>query len=155
MHTACTPPNLPLKRPSAAVLCSHRYYEPLAAVAPLEEVLAGPPLRKLLFMTHPEAVEGHLKPHWSSALEGSEAEMMQAVPDMLGGLAWQSDAGRVGLAGLEVQQGAGAAERRACMHTIVASPALDSDGVAAGRGAAQLAVCCAAPALTPASSSPF
>lgn len=52
---------------------------------PLEEVLAGPPLRKLLFMTNPDAVEGHLKPHWSAALQGSEAETMQAVPDMLGG----------------------------------------------------------------------
>lgn len=54
-------------------------------MAPLEQVLAGPPLRKLLFMTHPEAVEDHLKPHWSAALRGTEAETMQAVPDMLGG----------------------------------------------------------------------
>lgn len=69
--------------PPAPPCC--RYYEPLAAVAPLEQVLAGPPLRKLLFMTHPEAVEDHLKPHWSAALRGTEAETMQAVPDMLGG----------------------------------------------------------------------
>jgi hypothetical protein len=63
---------------------SRRYYEPLAAVATIEEVLAGPALRKLLFMTRPELVEGHLKPHWSAALEGTEAQTMQAVPDMLG-----------------------------------------------------------------------
>ncbi|PSC68822.1 Haloacid dehalogenase-like hydrolase family isoform 2 [Micractinium conductrix] len=61
----------------------HRYYEPLAAVTPLAEVLAGPPLRKLLFMTSPAKVEGHLKPHWEAALAGSDAETMQAVPDML------------------------------------------------------------------------
>lgn len=62
----------------------HRYYEPLARVAgSLEEVLCGPPLRKLLFMTHPRVVDGQLKPHWSSALEGTAAETMQAVPEML------------------------------------------------------------------------
>jgi hypothetical protein len=47
-------------------------------------VLAGPPLRKLLFMTDPEQVEAHLKPHWQAALTGTGAETMQAVPDMLG-----------------------------------------------------------------------
>lgn len=67
-------PPLPLLR---------RYYEPLAAVATLEEVLRGPALRKLLFMTRPEVVDGHLKPHWAAALEGTEAETMQAVPNML------------------------------------------------------------------------
>lgn len=42
-----------------------RYYEPLAQVAgSVEEVLAGPPLRKLLFMTEPHLVDNHLKPHW-------------------------------------------------------------------------------------------
>lgn len=61
----------------------HRYYEPLASVSSLDEVLQGPALRKLLFMTRPEVVDSHLKPHWSQALEGVEAETMQAVPDML------------------------------------------------------------------------
>ena len=54
-------------------------------MATIEEVLAGPALRKLLFMTSPQAVESHLKPHWQAALAGTAAETMQAVPDMLGG----------------------------------------------------------------------
>lgn len=37
--------------PGPASCPPDRYYEPLADVAPLEEVLAGPALRKLLFMT--------------------------------------------------------------------------------------------------------
>ena len=61
-----------------------RYYEPLAAVAPsVDQVVAGPVMRKLLFMTSPEVVERTLKPHWAVALAGTAAEMMQAVPDML------------------------------------------------------------------------
>lgn len=61
----------------------HRYYEPLAQVTSIEQVLAGPALRKLLFMTSAEAVDNHLAPHWRAALEGTGAETMQAVPDML------------------------------------------------------------------------
>ena len=42
-----------------------RYYEPLAQVVPcVDDVLSGPPLRKLLFMTQPHVVDSHLKPHW-------------------------------------------------------------------------------------------
>ncbi|KAL4430812.1 hypothetical protein ABPG75_006068 [Micractinium tetrahymenae] len=134
----------------------HRYYEPLAAVAPLEEVLAGPPLRKLLFMTHPEAVEAHLKPHWSAALEGSEAETMQAVPDMLevvpsGWDKWRAvehlledlgvpasdlvaigdggnDLGLVSGAGVGVAMGNAVAEVKAAARLVVADN--DSGGVA-------------------------
>lgn len=42
-----------------------RYYEPLSVVPPtLEALLAGPPVKKLLFMTDPSVVESQLKPHW-------------------------------------------------------------------------------------------
>lgn len=47
-------------------------------VPSLEDVLAGPPLRKLLFMTQPHVVDGKLKTHWGRALEGTAAETMQA-----------------------------------------------------------------------------
>ncbi|KAL4419005.1 hypothetical protein ABPG77_000870 [Micractinium sp. CCAP 211/92] len=134
----------------------HRYYEPLAAVLPLEEVLAGPPLRKLLFMTDPDAVEGHLKPHWSAALQGSEAETMQAVPDMLevvpsGWDKWRAvqhlledlgvpasdlvaigdgsnDLGLVAGAGVGVAMGNAVADVKAAARLVVADN--DSDGVA-------------------------
>lgn len=62
-------------------------------MASIDEVMRGPPLRKLLFMTRAEVVDGHLKPHWRAALEGTEAETMQAVPDMLGGWAGGRQAG--------------------------------------------------------------
>ncbi|GAB4817962.1 hypothetical protein N2152v2_005008 [Parachlorella kessleri] len=62
----------------------HRYYEPLAQVVPsVDDVLQGPPLRKLLFMTQPHVVDTHLKPHWEGRLAGSGAQPMQAVADML------------------------------------------------------------------------
>lgn len=65
-------------------LLHDRYYEPLAEVAPsAAAAAAGPPFRKLLFMTTPEAVAQRLKPHWEAALAGSGAALMQAVPDML------------------------------------------------------------------------
>ncbi|EIE27200.1 HAD-like protein [Coccomyxa subellipsoidea C-169] len=60
------------------------YYEPLARVASsLDEILAGPPVKKLLFMTDPSIVDRQLRPHWEAALEGRGAEVMQAVPTML------------------------------------------------------------------------
>ena len=62
-----------------------RYYEPLASVVGVDEVLRGAPLRKLLFMTSADRVDAQLRPHWEAALAGSAAETMQAVPDMLGG----------------------------------------------------------------------
>lgn len=40
-------------------------------------------MRKLLFMTNPVRIEGLLKPHWSAALQGQAAELLQAVPNML------------------------------------------------------------------------
>lgn len=36
----------------------------------VEHVVAGPPLRKLLFMTEPHVVDRHLKPHWEVSLKG-------------------------------------------------------------------------------------
>lgn len=42
-----------------------RYFEPLSIVPPtLEAMLAGPPVKKLLFMTDPSVVDSQLKPHW-------------------------------------------------------------------------------------------
>jgi hypothetical protein len=42
-----------------------RYFEPLSVVPPtLEALLAGPPVKKLLFMTEPSIVDSQLKPHW-------------------------------------------------------------------------------------------
>lgn len=42
-----------------------RYYEPRAReAASLQEVLAGPPLKKLLFMTDPGVIDSMLKPFW-------------------------------------------------------------------------------------------
>ena len=42
-----------------------RYYEPLARIAPsLEEILQGPPVKKLLFMTDPAIIDDHLKSLW-------------------------------------------------------------------------------------------
>ena len=71
-------------RPLPPPRSHHRYYEPLAeVVASAAAVAAGPPLHKVLFMTSVEAVEARLKPHWRAALEGTSAELMQAVPDML------------------------------------------------------------------------
>ncbi|BDA50944.1 probable endoribonuclease YbeY at N-terminal half [Coccomyxa sp. Obi] len=62
----------------------HTYYEPLARVASsVEEILEGPPAKKLLFMTDSSIVDGQLRPHWTAALEGKGAEVMQAVPTML------------------------------------------------------------------------
>ena len=46
----------------------------------LDALLAGPPVRKLLFMTRPEVVDGVLKPHWGTALEGSGARAIQVRP---------------------------------------------------------------------------
>lgn len=41
------------------------YYEPLARVAKtLEEIINGPPVKKLLFMTEPGVVDTQLKPDW-------------------------------------------------------------------------------------------
>lgn len=66
-----------------------RYYEPLASVAPgVEDLLSGPPVRKLLFMSNDAGlIRSNVLPHWSSAFasrpELAGAELMQAVPTML------------------------------------------------------------------------
>ena len=44
-----------------------RYYEPLARIAPsLEDILQGPPVKKLLFMTDPAVINSDLKPQWQA-----------------------------------------------------------------------------------------
>jgi Cof subfamily protein (haloacid dehalogenase superfamily) len=61
-----------------------RYYEPLAQeCSSIEQLLSGPSVRKLLFMTDPSVVDGLLKPYWGAALQGEAAEVLQAVPNML------------------------------------------------------------------------
>lgn len=58
------------------------YHEPRPTALSLDQILAGPPVRKLLFMTTPETLTTSLAPFWREAL-GSRAQLMQAVPDML------------------------------------------------------------------------
>jgi len=42
------------------------YYEPLArVVSSLEDIVEGPPVKKLLFMIDPTIVDGQLRPHWT------------------------------------------------------------------------------------------
>lgn len=42
-----------------------RYYEPLARIAPsLEDIVQGPPVKKLLFMTDPTIIDDNVKPLW-------------------------------------------------------------------------------------------
>lgn len=59
------------------------YHEPPAQVKrSIEEILAGPAVRKMLFMAPPTQVDAELTPYWRSVL-GGRASLMQAVPDML------------------------------------------------------------------------
>lgn len=67
-----------------------RYYEPLARVEPsVEALLAGPAVRKLLFMADEARIADEVLPYWARALGGvgggalAGAEVMQAVPNML------------------------------------------------------------------------
>ena len=48
------------------------FTHPLQVVHSLDALLAGPPVKKILFMTSPEVVDKVLKPHW---------EMQAALPD--------------------------------------------------------------------------
>ena len=40
-------------------------------------LLSGPPVRKLLFMTTADTVSQQLLPHWSAALQGQAAQVVQ------------------------------------------------------------------------------
>jgi hypothetical protein len=61
------------------------YYEPLAREASLETLLAGPAVKKLLFMASPATIDTELRPEWAARLGGggSGASVMQAVASML------------------------------------------------------------------------
>mmetsp|Transcript_20617 Transcript_20617/g.62091 ORF Transcript_20617/g.62091 Transcript_20617/m.62091 type:complete len:408 (+) Transcript_20617:193-1416(+) len=62
----------------------YRYFEPLSDVVPsLAELEAGPPVKKMLFMTDPSVISGKVAPHWQQELVGSGAETMMAVDNML------------------------------------------------------------------------
>lgn len=60
-----------------------RYYEPLSEVMPLEELLAGPEVKKLLFMTEPCEIDDVVKPHMERLMAESSADTTQAVDSML------------------------------------------------------------------------
>lgn len=61
-----------------------RYYEPRAMVVPsIDDVVGGPPMRKLLFLASSDRVKNELLPAWSTIVENTSAQTMQAVPDML------------------------------------------------------------------------
>lgn len=66
-HVIC----YPAQRLCSSIVCfllqelNTRYFEPLPTVLPsLQDIKAGPPVKKLLFMTDPSVVDGKLKPHW-------------------------------------------------------------------------------------------
>lgn len=60
-----------------------RYYEPLSEVMPLEELLAGPAVKKLLYMTEPQEIDDVVKPRMERMLAGTSADTTQAVDSML------------------------------------------------------------------------
>ena len=60
-----------------------RYYEPLSEVMPLEDLLAGPAVKKLLFMTEPQEIDDVVKPHLERMMAGTTADTTQAVDSML------------------------------------------------------------------------
>eukprot|EP00892_Ulva_mutabilis_P006781 jgi/Ulvmu1/4475/UM002_0200.1 len=60
-----------------------RYYEPLSEVMPLAELLAGPEVKKLLFMTEPHAIDEVVKPQMEKLMAGTSADTTQAVDSML------------------------------------------------------------------------
>lgn len=48
----------------------------------LEDILAGPPVKKILFMAKKEAIEGNVVPHFEQVLVGTGADWTQAVDTM-------------------------------------------------------------------------
>jgi hypothetical protein len=48
----------------------------------LEDILAGPPVKKILFMAKKEAIEGTVLPHFKQVLVGTAADWTQAVDTM-------------------------------------------------------------------------
>ncbi|CAD7700586.1 unnamed protein product [Ostreobium quekettii] len=60
------------------------YYEPLAKVASHpDEIVDGPPLKKLIFLADAQRIEEAVKPKWQESVKGRGAAVMQAVPIML------------------------------------------------------------------------
>lgn len=59
------------------------FYEPLSQVTPLEDLMAGPQVKKLLFMSKPEEIDDIVKPHMAQMLKGTMADTTQAVDSML------------------------------------------------------------------------
>ena len=44
----------------------------------MDAMLAGPPVKKLLFITEPEELDQKLRPHWEATLQGMGASLLQA-----------------------------------------------------------------------------
>lgn len=62
----------------------HRYYEPLAKVVrSVDQIVGGPPVKKILFMSTPEVIQNELTPIWDTKLKGTDAETTKAVSTML------------------------------------------------------------------------
>ena len=74
-------------RPPELVELHEVFFEPLAReAASVAEILAGPPVCKLLFMASAERIAAEVRPHWREALRAGRhggARAVQAVPEML------------------------------------------------------------------------
>ena len=76
-----------LRRTPELVELHDVYFEPLAReAASVAEILAGPPVCKLLFMASADRIAAEVRPHWREALRAGRhggARAVQAVPEML------------------------------------------------------------------------
>lgn len=52
-------------------------------VSSLDEIVEGPPVKKLIFLADAQRIEEVVKPMWQGAVKGRGAAVMQAVPTML------------------------------------------------------------------------
>lgn len=71
-------PRVVLSRSRAKIMCHL-----LMQVITLDELLAGPVVKKLLFMSHPEEISEKVMPDIDASLIGTDAESTQAVDSML------------------------------------------------------------------------
>jgi len=95
-----------------------RYYEPRARVAAsLAEVLAGPPVKKLLFMTDPHTVDSVLRPNWEACARPQPPAVLQTGASGSRGLHARGRGTTGGLSARSLLAGwvlGGAAAARAC-----------------------------------------
>lgn len=55
------------------------YYEPLAQVQTLTEILAGPPVKKMILIAGPDRINDDIQPYWTEKVQDSGANVMKAV----------------------------------------------------------------------------